>query len=340
MRRRPREQWLTLIAGAHEGYVEWAEFERIGSMIARNHLREGSPGAPKRGEALLAGLVRCGRCGRKLMVHYTGSRHDVLRYGCLRGNLDQGEPRCITLGGSRVDQAVSAQVLQILEPAAVEAAVQASTAEASAGGEVRQVLERELEAARYAATRAWKQYDATDPENRLVADELERRWNLRLEEVRAIEARIAERREVTVPATREEFEGLAERLATVWNHPQVDVRLKKRIVRTLIEEVVVDLDPRVGEIVAMVHWKGGVHTELRLPRRRRGQNSTQSSKQTIEAVRILARIAPTISLLARSTAAACAQAVETGGRAGELLRCAVITRSRVTVRKLARARAG
>jgi DNA invertase Pin-like site-specific DNA recombinase len=290
VRRRPREQWLTLKPGAHEGYVEWAEFERIGAMIANNNRGEGTPGAPKRGEALLAGLVRCGRCGRKLMVHYTGSHHDVLRYGCLRGNLDQGEPRCITFGGSRVDQAVSAQVLQILEPAAVEAAVQASTAAASAGDEVRHVLERELEAARYAATRAWKQYDATDPENRLVADELERRWNRRLEDVRAIEARLAERREGPVPATREEFQGLAEHLATVWNHPEVDVRLKKRIVRTLIEEVVVDLDPSVGEIVAIVHWKGGVHTEIRLPRRRRGHNSAQSSKHTIEAVRILARI--------------------------------------------------
>ena len=290
VRRRPREQWLRLIPGAHEGYVEWAEFERIGSMIASNNLREGSPGAPRRGEALLAGIVRCGRCGRKLTVHYTGSHHDVLRYGCLRGYIDQGEPRCIAFGGGLVDQAVSDQVLQILESAAVEAAVQASTAEASAGDEVRQVLERELEAARYAATRAWKQYDAIDPDNRLVADELERRWNLRLEEVRAIEARLAERREVIAPATREEFQGLAENLATVWNHPQVDARLKKRIVRTLIEEVVVDLDQNVGEIVAIVHWKGGVHTEIRLPRRRRGQNSTQSSKQTIEAVRILARI--------------------------------------------------
>jgi hypothetical protein len=152
-----------------------------------------------------------------------------------------------------------------------------------------------LEAARYAARRAQKQYDATDPDNRLVADELERRWNQALQRVREIEERIEQhvqgRQQAVVP-TREEFEDLAADLEAVWDGPHADVSLKKRLVRTLIHEIVVDIDSDAGEVILVIHWKGGVHTELRLPRRRRGQNSTQTSKDIIEAVRILARICP------------------------------------------------
>src|SRR3989441_6156918 len=90
--------------------------------------------------------------------------------------------------------------------------------------------------------------------------------------------------------TREAFEDLAADLEAVWHGPHADVRVRKRIVRTLIQEVIVDVDAAAGEIILVIHWKGGVHTELRLPRRRRGQNSSQTSKDVIEAVRVLARI--------------------------------------------------
>ena len=156
-----------------------------------------------------------------------------------------------------------------------------------------QAWQRELEATRYAAQRAQRQYDATDPENRLVADELERRWNQALQRVTEIEQRIAQHlqgQQQSATPTREEFEHLAADLEAVWNGPHADVRLKKRIVRTLIQEVVVDVDPEAGEILLVIHWKGGVHTELRLPRRRRGQNRTHTSPEIVEAVRTLAQI--------------------------------------------------
>jgi hypothetical protein len=122
---------------------------------------------------------------------------------------------------------------------------------------------RELEAARYAAQRAQKQYDATDPEHRLVADELERRWNQALQRVHEIEERINQhllgQRHVVTP-TREEFAGLAAELETVWRGPHADIRLKKRLVRTLIHEVVVDVDADAGEVLLLIHWKGrGAH---------------------------------------------------------------------------------
>lgn len=292
-RRKPREQWLVLIPNTHEGYVSWEQHLQIQRAIAENVRGGEASGSVQGGAALLAGLLRCRRCGRKLTVLYTGNHHDVLRYVCHRGWLDSGEPRCIGFGGMSVDETIAKEVLRVVQPAAVEAARLASEEEAHKQDEVLEAWNRDLEAARYAAHRAQKQYDAADPENRLVADELERRWNQALQRVQEIELRIEQhvqgQGKATTP-TREEFEELAAKLETVWNCADTDVRLKKRIVRTLIHEVVVDVDAEAGELILVLHWKGGVHTELRLPRRRRGQNSKQTSKEIVDAVRTLARI--------------------------------------------------
>jgi hypothetical protein len=130
-----------------------------------------------------------------------------------------------------------------------------------------------------------------DPENRLVTDELERRWNQALQQVQAVQEQLDQhgRREeqIAVPS-REEFLGLASDLEALW--PDADPRLRKRIVRSLIQEVVVDVDNTAAELVLVIHWKGGVHSELRFPRRRRGQNNAQSSPEVIDAVRTLANI--------------------------------------------------
>jgi hypothetical protein len=291
-RRKPRDQWWALIPNVHEGYISWKQFEEIQQMMTSNAHRGERSGAAKRGWALLSGLLRCGRCGRKLMVGYTGNGPFVLRYTCQRGQLDNGDARCISFAGLGLDEAISKEILQVVEPATVEAAVLASRQESLQQDEVLAALQRELEAAQYAARRAAKQYDATDPENRLVADELERRWNLALQQVQQVELRIQQQvqRRKIAPITEDEFVGLANELEAVWNDPLSDVRLKKRIVRTLLEEVVVDVDLEGGEIIAWLHWKGGVHTELRLLRRRRGQNRAQTPKEVVKAVRSLARI--------------------------------------------------
>ena len=289
-RRKPREQWLALIPGAHEGYVSWEEFERIAGAIREN--TQGA-GAVKNGPALLTGLLRCSRCGRKLTVRYTGSGHDVLRYSCFRGWLDNGEPRCIAFGGISVDEAISREVLRVVQPAAIEASVLASQELGRQQDDILDALHRDLEAARYAAERAQRQYDASDPENRLVTAELERRWNLALQHVREIEVRIEQHgaaADASPAPSLEDLYQLSQQLETIWTDPATSVRLKKRIVRTLIEEVLVDVDSSASELVLTLHWKGGAHTELRLPRRRRGQCSTQTSRELIEAVGVLARI--------------------------------------------------
>jgi len=293
-RRKPRDQWLALIPGTHEGYVDWDRFERVQSLIRGNlRMSHCSHGPAREGIALLGGLLRCRRCASKLTVHYTGSHHDVARYTCTRAWLDKGQPRCISFGGSRIDAAVAAEVLRVVQPAGIEAAILAHREDAQKQDEVRATLERDLEAARYAAQRAQRQYDAADPENRLVADELEQRWNQALARVVEIEQRIVEHAGVhgvePAPAL-EEFTALAERLERLWEHPETDPRLKKRIVRSLIHEVIVDVDALGAAIVLTIHWIGGVHTEVRVPRRRRGQNSTHTAPETLDAVRSLARV--------------------------------------------------
>jgi DNA invertase Pin-like site-specific DNA recombinase len=292
IRRKPREEWLALIPGAHEGYVDWPRSEAIRKMIAGNLPGTEQAGAAKRGAALLAGLIRCRRCGQKLTVHYTGRDHDVPRYACRRGWLDNGEPRCIAFGGLRVDDAIEDQLLRVLEPGAIEAALEADQEEAHRRDEVLEALRRDLEAARYAADKAFRQYDATDPANRLVAAELELRWNRALERVTELEGRIekhASEAPANMPTGPEQFAMLAADLKAIWHDPATDVRLKKRIVRELIREVIADLDEQGGEIVLIVHWMGGIHTELRLPRRRRGQRNS-TAPETMEAVHILARV--------------------------------------------------
>ena len=219
IRRKPREDWLALIPGTHEGYVTWEQSEAIRAMISENLPGHERRGAVKRGASLLAGLLRCRRCGRKLTVRYTGCDHDVLRYACHRGWLDNGEPRCIAFGGLRVDDAIGAEVLRVVEPCALEAAILASRDEARRRDEVLEALQRDLEAARYAANRARKQYDATDPENRLVAAELEQRWNRALERVQELDERIEQHRDQApqeAPPKPEDFEALAEDLEALW----------------------------------------------------------------------------------------------------------------------------
>jgi DNA invertase Pin-like site-specific DNA recombinase len=291
-RRKAREGWLALLPDSHEGYVSWEKAEAIRRMVSENVPTSRHHGAPKHGDALLAGLIRCRRCGRKLTLRYTGAKHHIPRYSCWRGWLDSGEPRCIAFGGLRVDDVIEEALLEVVSPGAIAAAATAQAEVSKRRDQVREALMRDLEAARYARDRAFRQYDATDPGNRLVAGELEARWNRTLIAVADIEAKIAAHdRAVPSPTVAPiSLTELAADLKTVWSAPTTDARLKKRIVRTVIHEVVADIDDEAAEIVLLVHWMGDVHTELRLPRRRRGQrNSTRPD--IIAAVRQLVLIA-------------------------------------------------
>ena len=292
LRRKARSEWLALMPNTHDGYVSWEKAEAIRKMVSSNIPSSRHHGAPKHGDALLAGLLRCRRCGRKLTLRYSGAKHHIPRYSCTRGWMDNGEPRCIAFGGLRVDDAIENALLTVVGPGAIAAAVAAEKEANQRQDQVRDALTRDLEAAHYASDRAFRQYDATDPTNRLVAGELEARWNKALARVAEVEDKIAahDATKVATAADPASLAALAADLKTIWTAPSTDARLKKRIVRTVIHEVVADIDADAAEIVLLVHWVGGVHSEIRLPRRRRGQR-TSTSVDVIAAVRQLVLIA-------------------------------------------------
>jgi DNA invertase Pin-like site-specific DNA recombinase len=292
IRRKARSNWLALMPNAHEGYVSWEKAETIRKMVSSNVPTSGHHGAPKHGDALLAGLLRCRRCGRKLTLRYSGARHQFPRYSCSRGWMDNGEPRCIAFGGLRVDDAIEEAVLTVVSPGAIAAAVAAEKETSQRRDQVREALNRDLEAARYVTDRAFRQYDAADPANRLVVGELEARWNTALARVAEVESKIAahDAAKIAPVVDSVSLATLAAELKTVWAAPSTDARLKKRIVRTVIYEVIADIDPEAAEIVLLIHWIGGVHSEIRLPKRRRGQRNSTST-DVIAAVRQLVLIA-------------------------------------------------
>ncbi len=293
--RREREKWDVLIQDHHAGYIPWAEYEHNQRQIRENANMQGrmSRGAARKGPSLLAGLLRCARCGRRLRVAYVGEAGAVTRYACRGAALHHVADRCISFGGMAVDRAVERAVLNVVEPAAVEAAL-AALAELEGQQDARRTtLRLALQQAQYEADRARRQYDAVEPENRLVAGELEQRWDHALKEVERLAAQLRE-----VPASVEEITAedratllaLADDLETVWHDPATDMALKKRLVRTVIEEIIVDVDDGHTTVNAVIHWVGDCHTRLEVPKPRTGQHRFRTDRDVIDVVRELAQI--------------------------------------------------
>lgn len=289
----PMKDWQVFIEDHHEAYVSKERFFRIQAMITENAQNETSKGAAKKGAALLTGLLRCKRCGRKLTVSYMGRQKNVLRYVCRRGDLDAGQPKCINFNGNDVDAAVGNEVLKVIKPSVIDASYRAWEDSCRQEDEIIASLQLELQQAQYDSQRAWRQYDLTDPENRMVASELEKRWNTSLEQIRTLEQKIEQekqRRKINAMPSKEEFLALSRDIPLIWNHPETEVTLKKRILRTLIEEVLVDVDSAKGLIEVVIHWKGGIHSELQVRRRKRGRNNLATSANVADIIKELAKV--------------------------------------------------
>jgi DNA invertase Pin-like site-specific DNA recombinase len=288
--RRERTEWNTLLRDNHEGYITWAEFEEHQRMLEENaHMQKrAARKAGRGGRALLTGLVRCGRCGRKMRVFYGMQSGHAHRYQCRGDDAHVSVGLCIGIGGVRVDRAIVAQMLEAVSARAVEAALLAADQASAAGTEERAALERELEAARYDTSLAARRYDLVDPSKRHVVRELEARWNTALERVAQIERRMAEARSAARPKVdKEALLGLAHNLSAAWNAPTADARTRQRLTRLLVEEVVIDLDDAAHEAVLRIHWVGGRHTELRVPRGRTGRRQEKGNPGAVEVVRQL-----------------------------------------------------
>ena len=292
-RRNNPETWPVLIHDHHEGYITWAEYERNQRVIADNATGTGDPakGAIRKGEGLLAGLLRCGRCGRKLYVAYNGKGGNTTRYYCKGKDGTHGAGQCIGFGALRVDQGVGKEVLQQLQPLGIEAALNAIERRSEQASDVQTQLALALEQARFEADRARRQYDAIEPENRLVATELERRWNERLVVVRQLQDRLetmtAQAAPAMTPADRDRIMALGVDLEQVWNHPAVTPEIRKRILRAVLTEVVVNFEG--NKIVLLLHWQGGDHTKLMVHKNRPGHNRWTTEKSTEDVIQELSR---------------------------------------------------
>jgi len=287
------EQWDVLILDHHCGYIGWEEYLKNRKLMAENLAqREGEGrGAVKKGAALLSGLLRCGRCGRKLQVIYSGSHGQVARYSCCGARELRGSSSCLSVGSLRTDAAVVEEVLEAIEPVGIEAALQVSEQAVLEDQERRRCVELALERARYEAKRAERQFDQVEPENRLVAAELEGRWNGALAQVAELEGRLQELTTQTAPVSDEQKRRLLEMgrdLRRLWDEAQAAVELKKRILRTVIEEIVVNSVE--AEHRLQIHWAGGVHTELRVARNKTGMHRRMASGEVVELVRELAKV--------------------------------------------------
>ncbi len=291
-----QKDWQVLIPEHHAGYIDWDEYEANQRQILHNANMKGVMvrGPARNGGALLAGLLRCGHCGRKLHVAYSGTTGQCLRYDCRGARFNHGTDRCIAFGGLRADQSVTEEVLRRLQPFGIRAALAAIDQQAQLGNECVRQKELALEQACYEVARARRQYNAVDPENRLVAAELERRWNAALKHQSEIEQELAKLRDQQPTrlseATQERLVQLGEDLPMLWHHPQSAPDLKKRILRTVLHEIVVR---REGDKISMLlHWHGGDHTPIEFITTKTGKHRWSTSEDMIALVRELARVQP------------------------------------------------
>lgn len=286
--RKPIDAWEVFIKAHHEGYIGWAEFERNQAVLAGNaYGKVGDTKSGRGGRALVAGLICCARCGRRLTVAYRG-RSPLPVYRCDRPNLQLGQRRCFSFGGKRIDETVAAEMLRAVAPMAIEAAMEAERMLRVEDQDRRRIAEMELSQAQYDASLAERRYAACDPDNRLIAAQLEKAWEGALQRVEACRQRLNALSTPDASDIRPDLAGLADDLSAAWKAPATTMRTRQRLVRTLITEIVADVDEKAGEILLVIHWKGGQHSELRVKKPRSGEHGCSTPEQALAVMRSMA----------------------------------------------------
>jgi DNA invertase Pin-like site-specific DNA recombinase len=287
--RKPMDAWEVFIKDHHEGYISWAEYERNQAQLAGNaYGRVGDTKSGRGGRALLAGLIHCARCGRRLVVAYRGRRRGQPTYRCDRPNLQLGHRRCIVFGGGRIDEAIAAEMLRAVAPMAIEAAQEAERMLKDEEKDRRRIAELELQQARYDASLGERRYAACDPDNRLIAAQLEKAWEAALQRVEICQQRLEGLHTINKEQPCPDFTGLAEDLAAAWKSPQTTMRTRQRLVQALITEIVANVDETAREVILVIHWKGGQHSELRVRKPKSGEHGCRTSEEALAVMRSMA----------------------------------------------------
>ena len=232
--------------------------------------------------------MTCGRCGRRLSVTYTGNPQSRPVYRCDKPNLMMGLPRCMTFGGPRVDAAVARELLRTIEPLAIEAAFEAERMHQQRQDAQRQILDLDLQQALYEANLAERRYAACDPDNRLIAKQLEKNWEIALRRVRDLEARQPVEHPSAIAVDPGAFTNMAENLSVAWNAPDVTMRARQQLLRALIADIIVDVDDTVRDVVLTIHWRGGQHSELRVRKPQPGEHGCATADDALAVMRSMA----------------------------------------------------
>ncbi len=282
--RRP-EECVVFLRDNHAAYLNWEQYQRNVQRLHQQSRRGPVPGPARATVALLCGRVVCGVCGSRMQTQYTRT----LRYECQRQVLDYGAERCQSLVGEPLERLLQEQVLRVVEPASLELSLEAAKECVRERAAVERNWRLRLERAGQERQRAWRQYNAVEPENRLVARTLERAWEEALRAERQVEEEYDRFRQ-TQPVElsvkeREEIARLAEELPRVWAAARTSVEDKRRVVGWLVEKVVVWAPWGSERVRVEVHWAGGVVTEHEVRRAVRSWQQVEGVEGLVEQVK-------------------------------------------------------
>jgi DNA invertase Pin-like site-specific DNA recombinase len=288
------EQWPVKITAHHAAYIRWEEFVRNQERLRQNWSHDGNRGVPREGRALLQGIVYCGVCGRKMSVQNRAAKENRSpSYICGRGYQDGDEKICQSMTSPPVDAAVVAAFLGAVSPISLRVAMQVLDQVEQDLIAQRRQRELQLEQARYEARLAQRQYDAVDPANRLVAGELERRWNEKLERVAQLERVYAQaERDAEWSLTEEERAGIAELsqdLPAIWSAETTTAQERKQLMRMAIESVQLDGIRQAGQIEIQIHWRSGTVTDHIVNRSAPGEGSLKTPEEAVLQIHEMAR---------------------------------------------------
>jgi DNA invertase Pin-like site-specific DNA recombinase len=291
--RLPIDRWEVRIQDAFPAYITWEEFVANQKRMAANqsNYRKNRHGAAREGRALLQGVVRCGLCGSMMSLHYEGGRGGRLVYICDAEVRDYGGPRCQQVRGLSLDAEVERLVLQAFEPDRVALALGALEQLEREAAALERQWEMRIERARYEATRAQRQYEMCEPENRLVARNLERHWETKLRAVEEAEQEFeAWRRQhgtVLTDEDRQQILALGEDLPKLWSAPTTTNADRKQIIRLIIKDVVLDQRRERGKLWFKINWQTGATTEHWIKRRTTSYQEQADLEQLQARVRAL-----------------------------------------------------
>ena len=289
----PMAQWPVNLPDHHPAYIGWEEFVHNRERLRQNWYREGSRGAAREGEALLQGIVCCGVCGRKMSVQYHGAKPTRSpSYLCQLGYQDGAERICQSMSSRPVDAAVVESFLEAVSPLSLAVSLQVLEQVEQDRAAQRRQQELQLEQARYEARLAQRQYDAVDPEHRLVASELERRWNEKLERVAHLEqaysAGSSEADRALTTAERAAIQELAQDLRALWRAETTTQAERKQLLRLAIESVQLDGVSQPREIELQIRWRSGMVTRTMVKRVAPGDCSLKTPAGAVARIHALA----------------------------------------------------